>query len=58
MKKRIILSLLLLSVQLLGTMKAQVYDLPRSTPEEQGVPSKAIITVWLLQIRIFIVLSL
>lgn len=46
MKKRIILSLLLLSVQLLGTMKAQVYDLPRSTPEEQGVPSKAIITVF------------
>ena len=46
MRKRIFFGLLCLGVQLCSIATAQVYDLPRSTPEEQGVPSKALITVF------------
>ena len=46
MKKKLVVSLCSLALSLWGTATAQVYDLPRSTPEEQGVPSKTLITVF------------
>ncbi|MDO4756819.1 MAG: serine hydrolase, partial [Parabacteroides sp.] len=46
MKKKLLFGLCCLGSLLWGTTTAQVYDLPRSTPEAEGVPSKALITVF------------